>query len=81
VIGTIRIPEIAPITESQQERDLSRQRGPDADQTRAEPVDGGGAQRLAIQRKAEEQPEPDNEGDRDGIDRNALRGEAQADRG
>ena len=61
----------------QQERDLARQRGPDADQPRAEAVDGGGAQRLAVERKAEEQPQRDDEGDGDAIDRDALAGEAQ----
>ena len=51
--------------------------GPDADKARAQPVDGGGAKRLAVQRKAEEQPQPDNEGDGDDIDGNALAAEAQ----
>ena len=62
---------------SEQERDLSRQRGADADQPGAEAIDGGGAQRLAVERQPEEQPETDDEGHRDGVDGKALAGEAQ----
>src|SRR6202022_4493361 len=61
----------------QKERDLSRQRGSDADQARAEAIDGGGAKRLAVERKAEKQPQADDEGDGDGVDGDALAGEAQ----
>src|SRR5204863_1445740 len=56
----------------QKECNLSRQRGPDADETRAQAVDCGSAQRLAVEGKAEKQPEADDEGDGYRIDRDAL---------
>ena len=68
---------MAPISGGHQEGDLSRERGADADQPRAEPVDRGRAQRLAGQREAEKQPQRHDEGDGDGVDRDALAGEAQ----
>jgi len=61
VIGTIRNSRNRPDHGRQQERDLSRQRGPDADQARAEAIDGGGAQRLAVERKPKKQQRPDDE--------------------
>ncbi len=65
VIGTIRIPEIAPIADASTKamRPDSEVRMPD--QPRAEAVDGCRSQRLAVERPAEEQPEPDDAGDRD----------------
>ena len=76
-MGTMRMPDSAPITEAnrkaiwpESEVRMPASRAP-------MPVDRGGAQRLAVQRQSEEQPQRDDEGDGGGIDRQTLAGETQ----